>query len=160
MKNIAFVLALMFSGFASAASDFPLKNIKILTEWDYTKEVQNSNQYVAMIFSSSACLEKITIDSSCLLFEKRMDYVAPKFSKNVKVVVFNTYFENYRLKDQFSIQKTPTVILMKNGKIVKRLEPDTTIGRTFARPTLSNPYALTWSEVLFKQTSDLLFSIQ
>ncbi len=159
MKNIAFAFALLFSSLSFATPDFPLKNIKVLTEWDYATQIQNSNQVTAIIFSSSACLERVTMDNNCLLFERRMDYVAPKFSK-VKLVVFNTYFENYRLKNEFNITKIPTVILMKDGKILKRLEPDFSIGIPAGRSTLSNPYALSWSEVLFKKTTDLLFSLQ
>ena len=152
MKAILCLLALIFA-YSSFASDvtYPVKNFKFISDWDYREEVQDSDKYVVMVFSSKECLERTIQDRSCFLFEKKLDYFVPKFSKNVKVVGFNTYFENYQVASQFNIRK-PTVIVIKNNKIIQRLEA------TYL-PADWNQGRMGWQDELLKATLDVVSRI-
>lgn len=121
MKFVLIILAtaLSLTAFAQRAT-YPVKNIRYISEWDYSSEVLRSEKFVVMVFSSEACLERISVERSCWLFEKKLDYFVPTFSSNVKVIGFNTSFENYRLTNDLGILKSPTVILMNKGRILKR----------------------------------------
>jgi thioredoxin-like negative regulator of GroEL len=86
------------------------------------------------------------------MFEKKLDYFVPKFSSNVKVVAFNTYFENYSVVSQFQIQKIPTVIIIKNGQIIKRFEA------TYAPADINNG-RLGWQDELLKEVLNVVSQI-
>lgn len=122
MKSLFSVLALCFAFSALAEVTYPVKNFKYISDLDYREEVQDSNKFVVMIFSSKSCLERINVDRSCFLFEKKLDYFIPSFSSHIKIVGFNIFFENYSVVSQFNITKIPTVIIMKNNQIIKRME--------------------------------------
>lgn len=122
MKYIISLITLCFALSALAEVNYPVKNFKYISDWDYREEIQDSSKYVVMVFSSKSCLERINVDRSCFLFEKKLDYYIPGFSSKVKVVGFNTFFENYTVVSQFNISKMPTVIIMKNNQIIKRME--------------------------------------
>ena len=53
-------------------------------------EVEQSDKYVVMIFSSRYCLERSIMDRGCFLFERKFDYYIPTLSEKIKVVGFNT----------------------------------------------------------------------
>lgn len=136
------LIAFSFSVFATDVT-YPVKNFKYLQDADYRDEVQDSDKYVVMVFSSKDCLERTIIDRSCWLFEKKFDYFVPKFSSSVKVVGFNTYFENYQTASYFQITKRPTVIIIKNNQIIKRFEP------SYAQADI-NQGRLGWQDELLK----------
>ena len=149
MKGFLILLAFLFvysawSKSVSSLVEYPVKNYTYMTDFDYQREVQDAQDYVLLVFSSNNCLEGTIIDRSCFLFEKKLDYFIPSFSPRIKVVGFNTYFENYQTTSMFHIQVRPTVILMRNNSILKRMEakhlkPDITIGR------------LGWTDELLKE---------
>ena len=122
MKYLIILITLFFAFSALANVTYPVKNFEYISDWDYREEVQDSNKFVVIVFSSKSCLERINIERNCFLFEKKLDYFIPGFSSKVKVVGFNTFFDNYTVASQFHITKTPTVILMKNNQIIKRME--------------------------------------
>lgn len=132
MKGLLTLIALCFAFSAWSDVTYPVKNFKYISDWDYSTEVQNSDKYVVMVFSSNSCLERTIIDYSCFLFEKKFDYFIPRFSSSVKVVGFNTFFENHSVVSQFMIQKNPTVIIIKDNQIIKRFES------AYAQPDLNN----------------------
>lgn len=138
---------------ATFASDpvYPVKNIRYISEFDYPSEVQYSDKYVVMVFSNDSCLERVMIDRTCWLFEKKLDFFIPGFSSKIKVVGFNTFFDNYLMVRDFSIRKTPTVIIMIGGKILERFEPDFSVRRVNRIPQLP------WEDQLLK---DVLTVIQ
>lgn len=129
MKGVFTLIALCFA-FSAWSFDvtYPVKNFKYISDWDYREEVQDSDKYVVMVFSSKSCLERTIIDRTCFLFEKKLDFFVPKFSSKVKVVAFNTYFENYTVASQFYVQNTPSVIIIKDNQIIKRFEPTYRMG--------------------------------
>jgi hypothetical protein len=107
-----------------------------------------------MVFSSDECLERVIVDRGCWQFERKLDYFVPKFSSKVKVVGFNTFFDNYSLVNDFHITKTPTVVIMINGKILKRFEP------VYMQP---NPYQiprLDWQDTLLKEVLEVVGQIR
>src|SRR3989344_967218 len=124
MKGLLTLLALSFT-FAAWSFDvvYPVKNYQYISDWDYQEEVQDSDKYVVMVFSSKSCLERINIEYSCFLFERKLDYFIPSFFKNVKVVGFNTYMENYQIVSNLKVSGVPSVIIMKDNQIIKRIEP-------------------------------------
>lgn len=150
MKAIFTMLALAFA-FSVLAFDvtYPVKNYKYISDFDYREEVQDSDKWVVMVFSTKECLERTIMDRSCFLFEKKLDYFVPKFSKNVKVVGFNTYFENYTVVSQFNLRKVPTVIIMRDNQIIKRLEA------TYALPNW-NQQRMSWQDELLKETLEVV----
>lgn len=121
MKSLLAVLVLMLSVSAFAV-EYPVKNFKYISDFDYREEVLNSDKFVVMVFSSKECLERTITDRSCFLFEKKLDFYIPKFSSKLKFVGFDTYFDNYTVSSEFRITKTPTVIILKNNQIIKRFE--------------------------------------
>lgn len=154
MKNLLALLALCFAYSAfSFDVTYPVKNYKYISDWDYRSEVQDSNKYVVMVFSSKNCLERITIERSCFLFEKKLDYFIPKFSSNIKLVGFNTFFENYQVASQFNVRKTPTVIIIKNNQIIQRLEG------TYQRPDYTQG-RLSWEDELLRETLEVVSQIR
>jgi thioredoxin-like negative regulator of GroEL len=152
MKGLLTLIALCFAFSAWSDVTYPVKNFKYISDWDYREEVQDSDKYVVMVFSSKSCLERTIIDRSCFMFEKKLDYFVPKFSSNVKVVAFNTYFENYNVASQFQIQKIPTVIIIKSGQIIKRFEA------TYAQPDINNG-RLGWQDELLKEVLSVVSQI-
>jgi hypothetical protein len=153
MKTIIFLLTILVSLSALAEVVYPVKNFKYISDFDYREEVQDSDKFVVMIFSSKECLERVIVDRSCWLFEKKLDYFVPSFSPKIKMVGFNTYFENYTVVSQFHIQKKPTVIIIKNNQILKRIEPnyalpDITVGR------------MNWQDELLKETVETIYKIR
>jgi hypothetical protein len=122
MKYLIYLITLCFAFSALAEVNYPVKNFKYISDWDYREEVQDSSKYVVMVFSSKNCLERTIVDRSCFLFEKKLDYYIPGFSSKVKVVGFNTFFENYTVVSQFHITKIPTEIILKNDQIIKQME--------------------------------------
>ena len=152
MKGLLTLIALCFAFSAWSDVTYPVKNFKYISDWDYREEVQDSDKYVVMVFSSKSCLERTIIDRSCFMFEKKLDYFVPKFSSSVKVVAFNTYFENYTVVSQFHIQKIPTVIIIKNNQIIKRFEP------TYAQADINNG-RMGWQDELLKEFLSVLSQI-
>ncbi len=150
MKGLLTLIALCFALSAWSDVTYPVKNFKYISDWDYQDEVQNSDKYVVMVFSSKSCLERINIDYSCFLFEKKLDYFIPNFSSKVKIVGFNTYFDNYSVVSQFNVQKTPSVIIIKDNQIIKRFES------TYAQPDINNG-RLDWQDELLR---DVLSTVQ
>ena len=152
MKSILILIAFLFAYSAWSSSEqssieYPVKNYNYITDFEYQREVQESDDYVLLVFSSKDCLERTIIDRTCFLFERKLDYFIPSFSSHIKVIGFNTYFENYQTTSMFQIQVRPTVILMKNNSILKRMEathlsPDLPIGR------------LDWTDELLKEVLD------
>jgi len=149
MKGLLTLIALCFAFSAWSDVTYPVKNFKYISDSDFRDEVQNSDKYVVMVFSSKSCLERINIDRSCFMFEKKLDYFVPSFSANVKVVAFNTFFENYNIMSQFQVFKIPSVILLKDNQILKRFEPayDQTDGR------------LDWQDDLLKEVLNTVYQI-
>ena len=152
MKGLLTLITLCFAFSAWSDVTYPVKNFKYISDWDYREEVQDSDKYVVMVFSSKSCLERTIIDRSCFMFEKKLDYFVPKFSSSVKVVAFNTYFENYTVVSQFHIQKIPTVIIIKNNQIIKRFEP------TYAQADINNG-RMGWQDELLKEFLSVLSQI-
>lgn len=153
MKTIIFWLTILMSFSAMAEVVYPVKKFKYISDFDYREEVQESDKFVVMIFSSKECLERVIVDRSCWLFEKKLDYFVPSFSPKVKLVGFNTYFENYSVVSQFHIQQRPTVIIIKDNQILKRIEPrfalpDMTVGR------------LNWQDEMLKETVETIYKIR
>lgn len=122
MKSILVLAALSFSFATWSSIEYPVKNYKYLSDSDFQTEVQNSEKYVVMVFSSSYCLDRSIVDRSCFLFERKFDALAPSFSSKVKIVGFNTYFENSYVSQLFQITQNPTVIIFKDNLILKKLE--------------------------------------
>lgn len=152
MKALLCLLALCFA-YSSLANDvtYPVKNFKYISDWDFQQEVQDSDKYVVMVFSSKACLERVVIDRTCFLYEKKLDYFIPKFSPSVKVVGFNTYFENYQTVSQFNV-RGPTVIILKNNKIIRRIEAR-------VRPADWNQGRMSWQDEFLKETLEVVSRI-
>lgn len=149
MKGLL-ILAAMFFAYAAWSNDiYPVKNYKYISDWNYREEVEDSKQYVVLVFSSKECLERTIVERQCFLFEKKFDYFIPQLSSKLKVVGFNTYFENHQVVSQFNV-KNQAVILMKDGKILKRIEPD------FRRPDVVTG---SWQDRLLKETLDTLRQI-
>ena len=152
MKILMVILSSLFC-FTVSAVDYPVKNIRYITEFDYREEVQESEQYVVLVFSSKECLERTIPDRNCWLFEKKLDYFVPSFSSKVKVVGLNTYFENYSLVSQFHLQKYPTIIILTDNYILDRFEPN------FVLPDL-NQNRLSWQDELLKKTVEAIYKIR
>ncbi len=153
MKVLIILASLLLGTQAYAIQiQYPVKNFKYLSESDYRVEVQDSKEYVLVVFSNNDCLERTIIDRSCFMFEKKLDYSLPSFSKKVKVVAFNTYFENYLIANDFNITHTPTVILLKNNQVLKRFEP------TNALPDINNG-RLSSQDELFKEVLKTVYQI-
>jgi thioredoxin-like negative regulator of GroEL len=150
MKSLIFIISLFFS-LQSIAFEYPVKNFRFISEWDFHDEVERSDKYVVILFSSSACLERAIHHRSCFLFEKKLDHFIPSFSKQIKMVGVNTYFENYQLKNHFQITKTPVVIVLKNGQQIDRIEPD------FARPDY---YRMSWENRFLQLVTSKLYQIR
>ncbi|MBA2404792.1 MAG: hypothetical protein H0V66_08475 [Bdellovibrionales bacterium] len=154
MKGLFTLIALSFAFAAwSFEVTYPVKNIRYISDWDYREEVQNSDKWVVMVFSSKECLERTIIERSCFLFEKKLDYFVPKFSPKVKVVGFNTYFENYSVVSQFHVQKVPSVIIIKNNQIMKVIEP------TYQQADI-NRGRMGWQDELLKEVVETVQKIQ
>lgn len=153
MKFLIMLLSVTFTLTALADVVYPVKNFKYISDWDYREEVERSDKYVVMIFSSKDCLERTIVERSCFLFEKKLDYFVPTFSPKVKVVGFNTFFENYRIVSDFHINKVPSVIIIKDNKIIKRIEP------SYQRPDL-NQGRLGWQDELLKETVETVYQIR
>lgn len=153
MKGLITLIALCFAFSAWSEVTYPVKNFKYISDWDYQEEVQNSDKYVVMVFSSKSCLERTIIDYSCFLFEKRLDYFIPGFSSKVKVVGFNTYFENYSVVSQFNVQNVPSVIIIKDNQIIKRFET------SYEQPDLNNG-RLGWQDELLKEVLNTVNQIR
>lgn len=155
MKSLVATLMLLLSLNALASDPvYPTKNIRYVTDYDYRTEVLDSDKYVVMVFSSDECLERTIIERSCFLFEKKLDYFVPKFSSKVKVIGFNTYFDNYRMVSDFNITKKPTVIIMINGKILKRFEP------VYYQPNPNQVPRLDWQDTLLTEVLDVVGQIR
>jgi hypothetical protein len=153
----SFIAALMLAiSFNALSFDpvYPTKNIRYVNDRDYRTEVLDSDKYVVMVFSSDECLERTIIDRSCWLFERKLDYFVPKFSSKVKVIGFNTFFENYGMVRDFNIIKKPTVIIMINGKILKRFEP------VFNQPNPNRIPRMDWQDTLLKEVLDVVGQIR
>ena len=134
MKGLLTLIATCFAFTAWSGVSYPTIHYKYISDWDYREEVEQSDKFVVMVFSHNSCLERTIIDQTCFLFERKLDYFVPGFSSLVKVVGFNTNFENYHVISQFNVVKVPSVIIIKNNKIIKRMEPsftqpDITMGR-------------------------------
>jgi hypothetical protein len=153
MKGLLTLIAFCFAFSAWSDVTYPVKNFKYISDWDYRDEVQDSDKFVVMVFSSKSCLERSIIDRSCFMFEKKLDYFVPNFSSSVKVVAFNTYFENYSVVSQFQIQKIPTVIIIKNNQIIKRFEA------TYAQPDINNG-RMGWQDELLKEVLNVVSQIR
>lgn len=153
MKGLLLVLALTttLSAFASEIN-YPVKNYKYFSESDFQTEVSESNKYVVMVFSSKECLERTARDPQCFVFERKLDMFVPKFSPLVKVVGFNTYFDNYLLLQQFQISKVPTVIIIKNNRVLNRIEPK------FIRPDINNG-RFSWEDELLREVTQTVSRI-
>jgi hypothetical protein len=132
---------------------YPVKNLRYISERDYRQEVLESDKYVVMVFSSDDCLERTIVERSCWLFEKKLDYYVPKFSSRVKVVGFNTYFENYIMVRDFHIKNRPTVVVMIKGQAIKRFEPVYQDARPYSVPYLH------WQDRLLKDVLSYVGSI-
>ena len=145
-----FLLLLTFSVSAMANIDYPTRNYSYISDFDFREEVEIKDKYVVMVFSNKECLERTIIDRSCWLFEKKLDYFVPKFSPRIKVVGFNTFFENYQVASRFNVRKTPTVIILRNGQQLSRFEADYTYGDW----TQGN-----WQDRLLKQVLDKVSQI-
>ncbi len=144
MKILMLILLSLVS-LAALAVEYPVKNIRYLSTDDYLREVQNSDQYIVMVFSSQECLERIVPERNCWLFERRLDAFTPSFSSKFKVIGFNTYYENYSLVAFFNLVFFPTVIIMKDNYILERLEPQTHFG---------------WQDELLKRTLEAVYQIR
>ena len=152
MKSLLTLIVLCFAFSAWSDVVYPVNNFKYISDWDYQEEVQNSDKYVVMIFSSKSCLERTIIDRSCFMFEKKLDYYVPSFSKNVKLVGFNTYFENYSVASQFNVRNVPSVIIIKNGQIIKRFE-------TNYAPADINNGRFDWQDELLREVVNTIYQI-
>lgn len=150
MRMFALLSSLFFS-LTTFAFDYPVKNYQYISDWDYSEEVERSDKYVVMIFSSRYCLERSIVDRSCFLFERKFDYYIPSFSNKIKVVGFNTYFENYQIVNQFMIRQTPVIIIMKDGHQIDRLEPD------FQRPDYNR---MSWEDRFLQLVTSKLYQIR
>ncbi len=122
MKSFLLITASLLSFACWSAIEYPVKNYSYISDLDYQSEVQNSDKYVVMVFSSSYCLDRSIVDRSCFLFERKFDSFIPSFSSKVKIVGFNTYFENSYATQLFEITKNPTVIIFKDNLILKKME--------------------------------------
>lgn len=155
MKSLLAVLALMLSVSAFAV-DYPVKNFKFISDFDYREEVQDSDKFVVMVFSSKECLERTIVDRTCFMFEKKLDYFIPKLSNKLKFVGFDTYFDNYQVSSQFHITKNPTVIIIKNNQIIKRFEP---VFRPYYNPQSQTPN-LNYQDELLRDVLNTLQQIR
>jgi thioredoxin-related protein len=149
MKTVLLLLSFCLSAFADV--DYPVKNFNYVSDFDYREEVEIKDKYIVMVFSNKDCLERTIIDRSCWLFERKLDYFVPKFSPKIKVVGFNTFFENYQVASRFQVQKTPTVIILRNGQQLSRFEADYRYGHW----TEGN-----WQDRLLKQVLDTVSQIR
>lgn len=150
MKTLALLTGLFIS-ISAFAFEYPVKNFYYISDADYRDEVEQSDKFVVMIFSSRYCLDRTIMDRSCFLFERKFDYYIPSFSEKIKVVGINTYFENQQLVDQFMIRQTPVVIIMKNGEQIDRLAPD------FQDPDY---YQMSWEDRFLKLLTSKLYHIR
>ena len=123
MKMIILCLSLLFSFSALSAVMYPVKNFNYISGWDMSAEVERSEKFVVLVFSSKECLERSYVERRCFDFERKLDSLIPKLSRNIKVVGVNTFFENDDVVRDFKITKSPTVILMKDNQILKRYKP-------------------------------------
>lgn len=155
MKSLLALLLLALSLNALSFDPvYPTKNIHYVSDRDYRTEVLDSDKYVVMVFSSDECLERTIIDRGCWQFERKLDYFVPKLSSKVKVIGFNTYFDNYSLVSDFNITKKPTVVIMINGKILKRFEP------VYYQPNPNHVPRMDWQDTLLKEVLDVVGQIR
>jgi thioredoxin-related protein len=75
MKGLLILIAFLFvySAWSSVENfpvEYPVKNYPYITDFEYDREVRDSDQYILLVFSSKDCLERTIIDRSCFLFEK------------------------------------------------------------------------------------------
>lgn len=150
MKRLVLICAL-FTSLTSFGFEYPVKNYQYISDWDYIDEVERSDKFVVMVFSSRYCLERTIVDRGCFLFEKKFDYYIPSLSDKIKIVGFNTHFENYQIVNQFMITQTPLIIIMKNGKQIDRLEPD------FQRPEFNR---MSWEDRFLQLVISKLYQIR
>ncbi len=152
MKQLLTLIAFAFALQAFGVT-YPIKNYSYISDADSNREVEESDQYVVMVFSDSNCLNRSVRERDCFLFERKLDAYVPTFSSLVKVVGFNTYFENYQMVSDFLIHVKPTVILIKDNQVIKRLEA------TYRRPDYSQPTP-GWQDELLRQTIEMVGSIR
>ena len=153
MKSILILVEFFLSYSAWSEVTYPIQNFKYISDWDYRQEVQDSDKYVVMVFSSNSCLERTIIERNCFLFEKKLDHFVPGFGPKLKVVGFNTYFENYHVVSQFNIIKVPTVIILKENHVIRRMEA------SYSTPDVMNG-RFAWQDELLKEVLDTVSKIR
>lgn len=84
-----------------------------VTDQNFQEEVMKSDKPVLVDFYATWC-------GPCKMLAPIIEELAPKYEGKVKIVKLDVD-ENPHTSEQFSVQSIPTLVFMKNGKELERL---------------------------------------
>ena len=87
-------------------------SVKSVTDGNFEKEVLNSDKIVLLDFYADWC-------GPCKMMSPIIDKIAEKTEGIVKVGKVNTD-ENQKLAEKYEIMSIPTIMIIKNGEVLKK----------------------------------------
>ena len=87
-------------------------SVVTITNENYTEEVEKSNKPVLLDFWAGWC-------GPCRMMSPIVDEIAEEVGERAKICKVNVEEEVY-LANQFQITNIPTLVIMKNGKVVNK----------------------------------------
>jgi len=111
-RVFASALLVMCLGCVDESSDTPSVSLVELTDSSFQQEVIEANQPMLVEFWAPWC-------QPCLEMERTMEKVAEEFSGRARVARMRID-ENPVTVSAFSVQAPPTVIVFRDGEIIKR----------------------------------------